>query len=184
MSPVDPSTLLAEARRGLAPLPGILSALLDHVDDATARSRPLREEWAPVEIICHLRDEETEDFRARLHVVIEGRMAFPPIDPAGWVEQRRYREANLREQLASFRERRTASLAWLGEIVPADLGRSVTHPAVGELSGLDLLTAWVTHDRLHLAQLAGTLARLWSSRFVPLRAEYAGPIPYAPSPAP
>ena len=184
MSPIAPSTLLAEARRELKPLPGILSALLDAIDDATARSRPLPEEWAPVEIVCHLRDEETEDFAARLRVVLEGRRVFAPIDPVGWVEQRRYREANLHEALASFRERRTASLAWLGEIVPAHLGRSVTHPAVGELSGLDLLTAWVTHDRLHLAQLAGTLARLWSSRLVPLRAEYAGPIPYAPAPEP
>jgi len=184
VSPMDPSTLLAEARRKLAPLPGILNALLDDIDDAAARSRPLPEEWAPVEIVCHLRDEETEDFRARLRAVLEGRTAFAPIDPVGWVEQRRYREANLREALASFCERRTASLTWLAEIVPAHLRRSVTHPTAGELSGLDLLTAWATHDRLHLAQLAGTLARLWASRLVPLKAEYAGPIPYAPAPAP
>ena len=184
MSPIDPTTLLGEARRDLAQLPGILSALLDDIDDATACSRPLPDEWAPVEIVCHLRDEETKDFAARVRVVVEGRTAFAPIDPVGWAEQRRYREANLREALASFRERRTANLAWLGEIVPAHLGRSVTHPTIGELSGLDLLTAWVTHDRLHLAQLAGTLARLWSSRFVPLKAEYAGPIPYAPAQAP
>ncbi|MBI2468476.1 MAG: hypothetical protein HYV62_11780, partial [Candidatus Rokubacteria bacterium] len=40
--------------------------------------------------------------------------------------------------------------------------------------------AWVAHDRLHLRQLAGTLARLWATRWAPLRADYAGPIPYAP----
>ena len=72
-----------------------------------------------------------------------------------------------------------ASLAWLDEIVPEQLRSSGPHPALGELSGLDLLVAWVTHDRLHLSQLAGTLARLWSFRWAPLRAEYAGPIPYA-----
>ena len=184
MSPIDPSTLLAEARRELTQLPGILNALLENLDDATARARPVPEEWAPVEIVCHLRDEETEDFAARLRVVLEGRTAFTPIDPVGWVEQRRYREANLRDALARFAERRSANLVWLGEIVPGHLGRSVAHPAIGELSGLDLLAAWVTHDRLHLAQLAGTLARLWSSRLVPLKAEYAGPIPYAPAPPP
>jgi hypothetical protein len=184
VNPIDPSTLLSDARRELTHLPGILDALLEDLDDATARVRPLPEEWAPVEIVCHLRDEETEDFTARLQVDLEGRTAFTSIDPIGWVERRRYREADLPEALTSFRERRTASLAWLGEIVPAHLGRSVTHPAIGDLSGLDLLAAWVTHDRLHLAQLAGTLARLWSSRFVPLKAEYAGPIPYAPAPAP
>jgi len=40
----------------------------------------------------------------------------------------------------------------------------------------------VTHDRLHLAQLAATLARLGARRWTPLRAEYAGPIPYRESP--
>jgi DinB superfamily len=182
VSPIDPSTLLGEARRELTQLPEILNALLENLDEATARARPLPEEWAPVEIVCHLRDEETEDFAARLRVVLEGRTAFTPIDPVGWVEQRGYQKADLRDALVSFRERRAASLVWLGDIVPAHLGRSVAHPAIGQLSGLDLLAAWVTHDRLHLAQLAGTLARLWSSRFVPLKAEYAGPIPYAPAP--
>jgi len=35
---------------------------------------------------------------------------------------------------------------------------------------------------LHLSQLAGTLTRLWADRWTPLRAEYAGPIPYAGDP--
>jgi len=180
----DAAALVAEARRALAPLPDVVAALVADLDAARWRARPAPEEWAPIEIVCHLRDEETEDFAARLRVVLDGRTAFTPIDPVGWVERRRYWEADLREALAGFRQRRTASLAWLGEIVPAHLGRSIPHPALGELSGLDLLAAWVTHDRLHLAQLAGTLARLWSSRFVPLKADYAGPIPYAPVPAP
>jgi hypothetical protein len=73
--------------------------------------------------VCHLRDEEVEDFGARVRAILDG----------------------------------------------ADLGR---------LSGLDLITAWVTHDRLHLAQLAATLARTGADGWAPLRAEYAGPIPY------
>jgi hypothetical protein len=48
------------------------------------------------------------------------------------------------------------------------------------MSGLDLVAAWVTHDRLHLAQLASTLARAGADRWAPLRTAYAGPIPYAP----
>ena len=177
---VDPATVLAEARRELTQLPNLLDVLLAGLDDATTRERPSPAEWAPVEIVCHLRDEETEDFAARLQSVLEGRKAFAPIDPVGWVEQRRYRDADLREALTRFRERRTASLAWLDEVVPERLRSSVPHPALGELSGLDLLVAWVTHDRLHLSQLAGSLARLWSSRWITLKAEYAGPIPYAP----
>jgi hypothetical protein len=63
-------------------------------------------------------------------------------------------------------------------VAPARLTGAVTLEGTRPLSGLDLLAAWVAHDRLHLAQLAATLARLWADRWAPLRAAYAGPIPY------
>ena len=87
-----------------------------------------------------------------------------------------------RVTLSAFRERRAANLAFLAAVMPERLQASVAQPRAGALSGLDLLVAWVTHDRLHLAQLAATLARLGASRWAPLRADYAGPIPYAPGP--
>jgi hypothetical protein len=174
----DPAALRAEARRALAPLPDLVEALVADLDPARWRARPAPAEWAPVEIVCHLRDEEAEDFPARLRVIVEGATAFAPIDPQGWVEARRYRETDPAAALAALRAGRAASLAWLATVDPARLGASVTHPRLGALSGLDVLAAWVAHDRLHLAQLAATLARLWADRWAPLRVDYAGPIPY------
>ena len=176
----DPASVLEEARRELARLPNLLEGMVGDLDDATARARPAPGEWAAVEILCHLRDEEAEDFGARLRVVLDGRKEFAPIDPERWVEERQYREADPREVLAQLRERRAASLELLASVAPERLVAAAPHRRLGELSGLDLLVAWVTHDRLHLRQLAGTLARLWAIRWVPLKAEYAGPIPYAP----
>jgi DinB superfamily len=178
----DLGRLLASARADLERLPRILDALLGDLDVATWRERPAEAEWSPVEIICHLRDEETEDFGARLRVVVDGGGAFAAIDPARWAEKRRYRSADPNAALAAFAERRAATLVFLGALTPEPLRRAVSHPRVGELSGLDLLAAWVTHDRLHLTQLAATLARLGARRWAPLRVEYAGPIPYAESP--
>jgi hypothetical protein len=174
----DPAMLLASAQSELARLPRILRALLDDVDAATWRERPAPAEWSPVEIVCHLRDEETEDFGARVRVVAEGGRVFAAIDPARWAEERAYRDADPRTALAAFEERRAATLVFLTALAPERLRHAVTHPSLGTLSGLDLLAAWVTHDRLHLAQLAATLARLGARRWAPLRAEYAGPIPY------
>jgi hypothetical protein len=170
--------LLAEARRELARLPDLLAGLTDGLDDAAWRARPTPREWAPIEIVCHLRDEETDDFGARVRVILEGGPRFTPIDPEGWAEERRYREQDPREALSALGSRRAASLGLLWGVAPEGLLAAVDLASGGRLSGLDLLAAWVTHDRLHLSQLAATLARLWADRWAPLRAEYAGPIPY------
>ena len=176
----DAARLLTEACRELRRLPGLLDSLLGDVDEVTWRSRPAPDEWAPVEIVCHLRDEETDDFGARLRVLVAGGQHLTPIDPESWAVERRYREAVPREALAALRGHRAASLAWLASVAPDRLHATGEHPTGARLSGLDLLAAWVTHDRLHVRQLAGTLARLWATRWAPLRADYAGPIPYRP----
>lgn len=176
----QPADVLAAACVELGRLLGALDALLDGLDDATWRARPAPDEWAPVEIVCHLRDEEREDFGARVRVVVQGGARFAPIDPERWAIERRYRKQNPAQALQDLRTARAESLDFLDSIAPERLAAAVEHPALGRLSGLDLLVAWVTHDRLHLRQLAGTLARRWATRWAPLNAEYAGPIPYDP----
>lgn len=179
---LDPRVLLAGVRTDLARLPPILIALLDGLEAALWRERPAAAEWSPLEIVCHLRDEEAEDFGARIRVVAAGGERFVPIDPERWAVERRYRDAEPAAALGVFSERRAANLEFLATVSPDRLRATVTQPGTGTLSGLDLLAGWVTHDRLHLTQLAATLARLGARRWVPLRAEYAGTIPYGPDP--
>jgi len=178
--PPEPAALLASARAELVRMPEILTRLLGGLDAAAWRARPAPAEWAPVEIVCHLRDEETEDFGARVRVIAEGGQRFAPIDPERVAIERRYGDDDAPRALAAFRERRDASLAFLASLAPERLHGAVERPSGGALSGLDLLAAWVAHDRLHLVQLAATLARGWADRWAPLRVDYAGPIPYAP----
>jgi DinB superfamily len=174
----DPVALVREARQELARCPGLLEVMLAGLAPGGWGARPAPHEWAPVEIVCHWRDEEAEDFGARVRVVLSGGTTFAPIDPERWAVERRYREADPGDALAAFRRLRGESLALL-EAAPVEaLTRAGTSPSGLSLSGLDIVAAWVTHDRLHLAQMAGTLARLWADRWAPLRADYAGPIPY------
>jgi DinB superfamily len=175
----DASGLLSDTRRELARFSKVLELLVSELDEATWRARPAPREWAPVEIVCHLRDEEAEDFGARLRVILEGGARFVPIDPERRAADRQYQEANPAEALAAFRTRRRASLDLLGSVVPDRLLGTAERPNGGRLSGLDLLASWVAHDRLHLQQLAGALARLWADRWAPLQVDYAGPIPYS-----
>jgi hypothetical protein len=176
----DPSALLDEARRELARFPAILDAAVAELAPERWRARPASDQWAPVEIVCHLRDEEAEDFGARVRVILEGGTRFAPIDPEGWAMARRYRDADPAEALATFRAHRAANLAMLAGAAPERFAASGESPSGLRLSGLDLLAAWVAHDGLHLRQLAGTLTREWADRWAPLRADYAGPIPYPP----
>ena len=172
--------MVSRARRELARLPAILPALLADLDQPLWRARPAPTEWSPVEIVCHLRDEEVEDFGARVRAILDGAGVFERIDPARWAIERRYQEAEPRAALAAFLERRADSLAFLGGVEPSRLTRAIEQPRLGRMSGLDLVAAWVTHDRLHLTQLAATLARTEADGWAPLRVDYAGPIPYLP----
>ena len=173
------TAILEESRSELARLPIVLAALLAGLDEASARTRPAPGEWSPVEILCHLRDEGTEDFGARLRVIVDGWSEFTRIDPERWAVERRYDEAKLPEVLEALRARRQASLDLLASVSPKALeGARLSH--IGSLSGQDILAAWVAHDRIHLTQLAATLARIWALRWAPLHSEYAGPIPYSP----
>src|SRR5207249_7228100 len=117
----DPRDLLTNARIELARYPLVLEALLNGLADATWRARPAPAEWAPVEIVCHLRDEEVEDFGARLYVVLEGGQCFTPIDPERWATERRYLADDGPRALAGFRERRAASLTLFAGTTPAPL---------------------------------------------------------------
>jgi hypothetical protein len=176
---LDSARVLEEARQALARFPDVLRPLLVGLDAEGWRARPAPKEWAPVEIVSHLRDEEQEDFGARVRVILAGGARFTPIDPERWAVERRYLEADGPAALEEFGRRRADSVAMLDRVAPERLTGAIEHPGAGRLSGLDLLAAWVEHDRLHLAQLGATLARTWAVRSAPLRVEYAGPIPYA-----
>ena len=175
----DARDLLNEARRELARFSSLLELLVGELDETSWRARPAPDEWSPGEIVCHLRDEETEDFGARLRVILQGGARFEPNDPERLAEERQYQHANPSEALAAFRARRMTSLDLLDSVQPDRLLGTAETPSGRRLSGLDLLASWVAHDRLHLHQLAGTLARRWADRWAPFQVEYAGPIPYA-----
>ena len=128
---LEPMALLTGARAELARLPVVLDALLGGVDAATWRARPAPSEWSPVEIVCHLRDEETEDFGARVRVVVEGGDRFARIDPERWAEERHYRDAEPSGALAALRERRAVNLAFLGTVPPERLRATVSQPSAG-----------------------------------------------------
>jgi hypothetical protein len=70
-----------------------------------------------LEIICHLYNEEREDFRARIQSILENpTVRLLPISPVKWVTEREYIKQGFDKKLAAFLEERTASIAWLNNL--------------------------------------------------------------------
>lgn len=79
-----------------------------------ARWRPAADSWSILEVVNHLYDEEREDFRVRLDIILHRPAdTWPAIDPQGWVGKRKYNERDIEKSLQNFLSERRASLEWL-----------------------------------------------------------------------
>jgi hypothetical protein len=126
------------------------------VGEVQACWKPAPEKWSVMEVICHLYDEEREDFRKRLQLVLnDPSTEWPGIDPQGWVEARRYNERRLDDSVAGFMEERKKSIEWLRGLGSPAWGQTYQHPKLGAISGGDVMASWLAHDTLHIRQLAG-----------------------------
>lgn len=144
----------------LARFPETLRALVIGLDDATLRRRGGADgsAWSIVEILCHLADEEHEDFRARLEMTLRDPTAdWPKIDPEGAARARRYQEQSPRDALERFIAARAANLKWLASLGAVNWSQAAQHPRLGALRAGDLLASWAAHDLLHLRQITKRL---------------------------
>jgi len=134
----------------------LAAAIQGHDDEALSR-RPDAKNWAPKEIVCHLRDIE-EAFMMRFQTIVASdnpRLAGP--DPDRWAEERQYLRNDATAALAAFRKRRAETLAFLGQRTPADWERGGTHPVRGTITLDNFLTLMAWHDDNHLDQLRRAL---------------------------
>jgi hypothetical protein len=153
----------------------VLRALLSNRSTAEASWRPAPGTWSLLEVACHLLDEEREDFRARLRLVLEDpTAAWPPIDPEGWVAARGYASRELSSVAASFAAERDESLRWLRALENPPWDREHVHPRVGALRAGDLLAAWMAHDLLHIRQVVALDFARMTEASAPFETTYAG----------
>lgn len=154
-----------------------LAALARAFSDAQTRVRPAPESWSALEVLCHLYDEEREDFRVRLDWTLHRPgEEVPPIDPQGWVTAHDYASRDPWATLDAFLEERGRSLAWLRGLHDPDLERSVNHPGLAQygVRAGDILSSWVAHDLLHLRQLIELRYAALAAAAAPYNLRYAG----------
>jgi DinB superfamily len=168
---MNPAALIAR----LELLPPALDALVAALPDADWRWRPADGAWSILEIVNHLADEEVEDFRARVRLVLESpSLPWPPLDPEAIVVSRRYQERDPADSLRRFRDERAASLAWLHGLAAPNWDAAKHHARAGTLHAGDLLASWAAHDARHLQQIAKRLRGLAARDGEPWSVGYAG----------
>lgn len=152
----------------------IIRALVAGITRTEARSRPSAESWSVLEVVSHLYDEEREDFRQRLDIILHRpEETWPPIDPVGWVTARRYNEGDLAETLENFAAERNKSLAWLRSLSAPNWEAECMAP-FGPIKAGDMLACWVAHDNLHMRQLVELRRGRVVSIAEPYDVRYAG----------
>ncbi len=152
----------------------MIRAVLQGITQEQARIRPNPQSWSPLEVVCHLFDEEREDFREHLDFILHRhKEAWHLIDPPGWVTARKYNEQDFRAMREKFIGERSRSLDWLKGLSEADWDTSYTSP-FGTLTAGDLFGSWVAHDNLHLRQLVELRRARIENITQPYRIAYAG----------
>ncbi|MBS3913646.1 MAG: DinB family protein, partial [Bacteroidetes bacterium] len=113
--------------------------------------KPVSDKWNLLEVVCHLYDEEREDFRPRIaHIIEQKEGEFTSINPPQWVTERKYAERNFEEMKVKFFDERRLSILWLQNKIDADWNLVYQHPTLGTLSASMLLANWLAHDYLHM----------------------------------
>jgi uncharacterized damage-inducible protein DinB len=130
-----------------------LDAAIADCPEAMLCRRPDEKNWAPNEVVCHLRDTE-EFFMLRFQTLAAAHEPpLVPADPERWAEDRQYIRSDAAEAGRAFRRRREECLAYLRGLSDAQWSRAGLHPTYGRMTVEDVVSLMVWHDANHLDQL-------------------------------
>ncbi len=136
--------------------------------------RPNPDHWCLLEIVCHLYDEEREDFRFRMQSAIENPLQeVPEIDPAGWIKERKYIARDYPLMVSKFINERKKSINWLRSHQELDLSKAFKHQRYGNLTAGFILNNWLAHDLLHIRQIT-RVKYLYHQAKADTKVDYAG----------
>lgn len=132
----------------------VFEGLLEDVPKDMISWKDHANRWSLLEIVCHLHDEEKEDFRARVRLALgDPSKGFVSIDPQGWVKERKYAEQDYDLMLFKFLKQRKISIEWLSSLKNPAWENYTVHKSLGAMSAELFLSNWLAHDLLHFRQI-------------------------------
>lgn len=154
----------------------VCQGLLARVPAPQARWKPSPDKWSLLEVINHLADEERDDFRRRLDLILHrpGEL-WPSIDPVTWARERSYNARELEASLRDFVQERERSVSWLRALESFDPALVHMHPVLGPITAGTLLHSWLAHHLIHIRQMTRLHYEYLASVVGAETLEYAGP---------
>ncbi len=157
-----------------------IKALTRGISAEHARWKPNTESWSILKVINHLYDEEREDFRVRLEIILfHPHDPLPDIHPVEWVTERAYNERALETSVQNFLDERAHSLTWVISLGSPNWDASLTNQW-GTITAGEMFSAWMAHDvsfrnrNKHLRQLVELHYALVKEDAQPYEVGYAG----------
>jgi len=138
--------------------PAALQGLTAGLSDDGWREERSDDEWAMIELACHLRDTEREVHAEQARALIE--MPTPFVarpDAAVWAKQRRYLTEDGPAAIRDFIAARMEILDRLEALPDAIWGKTARHAIFGPSTFQEVIGFMADHDRLHLQQAWGIL---------------------------
>jgi hypothetical protein len=152
----------------------MIRALLAGVTQEVAGLKPGAESWSMLEVVCHLYDEEREDFREHLDFILHRQNEkWHAIDTGVWVTERKYNQQDFAEMQEKFFAEREKSFTWLRGLVNPDWEKTFT-TEYRTISAGEMFACWVAHDNLHIRQLVELRRMRLENITKPYKLEYAG----------
>jgi FMN phosphatase YigB (HAD superfamily) len=138
--------------------PAVLQGLASGLSAERWRYEPTPDDWALIEIVCHMRDTEREVHRDQLRTLLEEPHPFVPRpDAAVWAKQRKYLNENGARAVEEFADARRASLETLRGLDETVWERAARHAIFGPTNFTEVVGFMADHDRLHIQQAWQTL---------------------------
>ena len=153
---------------------GMIRSLVEGMDASEARQKPGAGSWSMLEVICHLYDEEREDFREHLDFILHRQNEeWHTIDPQNWVTARSYNDQDFEEAKERFFRERKNSLEWLKGLSGSNWDTTYSSE-YGAISAGAMLASWIAHDNLHIRQLVELRRHRIENITQPYPVAYAG----------
>lgn len=137
----------------LASTPAVLHTMAAGLSSEEWKHEPSPEDWALIEIICHLRDTEREVHHPQIEILREEAKPFVPRpDAAVWAKQRNYLDEEGEQAISSFTAARLQTLHEVRTFDPSIWERPARHAIFGPTNAREVVGFMADHDRLHVQQ--------------------------------